>query len=178
MATARSGNGRTRNRGSAVPFRLLWLATLLLGVLLAHGARAESAEGHLVSSLPAAAAAPAATGHGATDATAVKSRALHAKGLDPRGMDSRAAAPAAGGPLVPDDSGCAGHPDRSPSHSHELCVSAPPQQGGALAAPCVRAVPGGALRPTPSSVRCGSAVGAAAVRPPLHSATGSPVQQV
>ncbi|GAB7030252.1 hypothetical protein [Streptomyces platensis] len=45
MATARSLNFGRRHRPSAVPFRLLWLAALRLGVLVAHGARAESPRG-------------------------------------------------------------------------------------------------------------------------------------
>ncbi|MGW3009141.1 hypothetical protein ACWC9R_09910 [Streptomyces sp. NPDC001219] len=57
MATVRAANGRMRNRGSAVPFRVLWLAALLISVLVAHGARAETAEGHLVNALPVATAA-------------------------------------------------------------------------------------------------------------------------
>ncbi|MGY5126646.1 hypothetical protein [Streptomyces nigrescens] len=62
METVRSANSSMRNRGSAVPFRVLWLAALLISVLVAHGARAESAEGHLVSALPVAASAAADSG--------------------------------------------------------------------------------------------------------------------
>ncbi|MEU8781932.1 hypothetical protein [Streptomyces sp. NPDC048637] len=62
MATVRSVNSRMRNRGSAVPFRVLWLAALLISVLVAHGARAESAEGHLVNAVPVAASATADSG--------------------------------------------------------------------------------------------------------------------
>ncbi|MEE4422808.1 hypothetical protein [Streptomyces bugieae] len=62
MATARSLNGARRHRPSAVPFPLLWLAALLLGVLVAHGARAESPEVRPVSAVPVAAAAAAGPG--------------------------------------------------------------------------------------------------------------------
>ncbi|MFJ3951965.1 hypothetical protein ACIPXV_18250 [Streptomyces libani] len=62
MATIRSANSGMRNRGSAVPFRVLWLAALLISVLVAHGARAESAEGHLVNALPVGASAAADAG--------------------------------------------------------------------------------------------------------------------
>ncbi|MFF4954261.1 hypothetical protein ACWC2K_20770 [Streptomyces chattanoogensis] len=52
MATARSFPRTVRDRGTAVPFRLLWPTLLLLfGVALAHGAspeNAESAHGHPV----------------------------------------------------------------------------------------------------------------------------------
>ncbi|MFI5523239.1 hypothetical protein [Streptomyces platensis] len=66
MATVRTARGPAnsgmRNRGSAVPFRVLWLAAVLISVLVAHGARAESAEGHLVNAVPVAAAATADSG--------------------------------------------------------------------------------------------------------------------
>ncbi|MFI1501090.1 hypothetical protein [Streptomyces platensis] len=66
MATVRTARGPAnsgmRNRGSAVPFRVLWLAAVLISVLVAHGARAESAEGHLVNAMPVAAAATANSG--------------------------------------------------------------------------------------------------------------------
>ncbi|WP_128508535.1 hypothetical protein [Streptomyces inhibens] len=148
MATARSINGMQRNRGSAVPFRLLWLAALLISVLVAHGARAESAEGHLVSAVPVAA--------------------------------SSAAAADSGGWLAPEDSGHAdhpGHPGHPGHHSDELCVSAPPQQGAAVALPCVTPM-AGSSRSAPVPVRSGAPVGASAALPPLRSTAGSVIQQV
>ncbi|MFI0711160.1 hypothetical protein ACH4SK_10975 [Streptomyces inhibens] len=148
MATARSTNGMQRNRGSAVPFRLLWLAALLISVLVAHGARAESAEGHLVSAVPVAA--------------------------------SSAAAADSGGWLAPEDSGHTeqpGHPGRGGHHSDELCVSAPPQQGAAVALPCVTPM-AGSSRSAPVPGRSGVPVGASAALPPLRSTAGSVIQQV
>ncbi|MFI2261113.1 hypothetical protein OHU45_07825 [Streptomyces tubercidicus] len=62
MATVRSASSGMRSRGSAVPFRVLWLAALLFSVLVAHGARAETAEGHLVNAMPAAASAATESG--------------------------------------------------------------------------------------------------------------------
>ncbi|MGG7570763.1 hypothetical protein [Streptomyces sirii] len=145
MATARSFNGRVRNRGSAVPFRLLWLAALLISVLVAHGARAESAEGHLVSAVPIAAAAAES-----------------------------------GAWLAPEDGGHSehpGHPADPGQHSHELCVSAPPQQGTSVAHPCAKPLTGSAWH-APTQGRSGPPPRAAAAPPPLNGATGSVVQQV
>ncbi|MFE1172561.1 hypothetical protein [Streptomyces sp. NPDC058773] len=110
MATVRSAlspaNGRMWSRGSAVPLRVLWLAALLISVLVAHGARAETAEGHLVNALPVAASAVVAE---------------HDTWLAPE---------------HPGHSGHSGQPDDPGQHSDELCVSGQPQQGAALALPC------------------------------------------
>lgn len=144
MGSAHSVNGMRRNRGSAVPFRLLWLAAVLISVLVAHGARAENAEGHLVSAAPVAALA---------------------------------AAPADSGSwLAPEDGGRSGHPDHPGQHSHELCVSAPPQQGAAVTLPCAKPLMGSCLSAPPPG-RCGPPPRAAALPPP-RGATGSVVQQV
>ncbi len=148
MATARWFNGRVRNRGSAVPFRLLWLAALLISVLVAHGARAESAEGHLVSAVPIAAAPAAAAESGAW--------------------------------LAPEDGGRfehPGHPADPGQHSHELCVSAPPQQGTSVALPCAKPLAGSSWH-APARGRSGPPPRAAVAPPPLNGATGSVVQQV
>ncbi|MFE1776082.1 hypothetical protein [Streptomyces sp. NPDC059008] len=148
MGTARSINGSMRNRGSAVPFRLLWLAALLISVLVAHGARAESAEGHLVSAVPIAAASAASADSGAW--------------------------------LAPEDGGRSehpAHPGHPGQHSHELCVSAPPQQGTSVAHPCAKPLMGSSWR-APTQDRSGPPPGASSAPPPLNGATASVVRQV
>ncbi|MFD8544093.1 hypothetical protein [Streptomyces sp. NPDC059649] len=162
MATARSLNCVRRHRPSAVPFPLLWLAALLLGVLIAHGARMESAEGHPVSAVPIAAstAANAGTWLAPDDAGAW---------LAPVSAGTWFASHAAGPVEHPHHPG-----DR---HSDELCLSGQPPQGAPLASPCAR--PLTALsRPAPVPVHRGPLPGAAASLPPPSGAPASVVQQV
>ncbi|KIZ14773.1 hypothetical protein [Streptomyces natalensis] len=138
MSTARSPRHSARDRGAAVPFRLLWPTLLVLfGVLLVHGAGAENA-GHAASSVPVM----------AVNASVHAGHSDHGEHPGPP----------------------------APVHSHELCVSGHPQQGGELTPPCP--APG-----TTSAVYAAGPVRAAAARgvplpPPLRSATGSVVQQV
>ncbi|GAU67052.1 hypothetical protein SSP35_04_01330 [Streptomyces sp. NBRC 110611] len=151
-----------RDRGSAVPFRLLWLVALVIGVLVAHGARAESPEGHLLTALPAAASAAAQPTAVSGPIPAVDSHA---------GSDARPA-PRTGGCSEP--SGPPGHPGE---HSHELCVSGQPQQGAAVSLPCTRPLTGFSWT-APAQARPGPSARAGAALPPLSGATGSVVQQV
>lgn len=175
MATAGSSNGTMRDRGSAVPLRLLWLAVLLISVLVAHGARAESAEGHLVNAVPIASAAAKSVGAEASAVdTATGSGADTATGS---GAHSTASAVHSGAWLVAEESGHAEHPGHPEPHSHELCVSGQPQQGAAVALVGAKPTAGSSWR-APTQGRIASPVGACAALPPLSSTTGSVVQQV
>ncbi|MFF4605003.1 hypothetical protein ACFY12_20000 [Streptomyces sp. NPDC001339] len=163
MATARSANAGMRDRGSAVPFRLLWLVALVIGVLVAHGARAENAEDHLLSALPAmasSAALPTAAASGPV--TAVDSD------TDP---DARLA------PRAGERSEAPGHPGHLGEHSHELCVSGHPQKGAAVSLPCAHPLTGFSWG-APTRDRLGPSAHAGAALPPMSGATGSVVQQV
>ncbi|MFJ9418851.1 hypothetical protein ACIRPT_32550 [Streptomyces sp. NPDC101227] len=161
MATARSPLRSVRDRGSAVPLRLLWPALLVLFcVALAHGARAESAEGHAAGAVPAVSAGPLvsagpAAPAAATDPTAASHMAVDEDG---HGVDGGRPAP--------------------PSHVHspELCLSGQPQQGPVLTLPCAARAAEAPAR-SPLWGRSG-ATGEASALPPLRSATGSVVQQV
>ncbi|MGA5560704.1 hypothetical protein ACPCUV_05895 [Streptomyces platensis] len=125
MASVRTARGPAnsgmRNRGSAVPFRVLWLAAVLISVLVAHGARAESAEGHLVNAVPVAAAATADSGawlapehSGHCAQPEHPGHPEHADELCVSGLPQQSAAPTP--PCPTPSAGCAGQPpapDRS-----------------------------------------------------------------
>ncbi|MEU9120925.1 hypothetical protein AB0C96_13875 [Streptomyces sp. NPDC048506] len=166
MASARSTNGRVRDRGSAVPFRVLWLTVVLISVLVAHGARAESAEGPLLGAVPAAVASAVADPD-----TAAAADSGTAAAADP-GVRR---APDAGIPAEHADH--PGHPGHSGEHSHELCVSGHPQQGAAVPPPCARPLTGSSWR-TPTQGRHAPPMPAAAALPPPVGGPGSVVQQV
>ncbi|WP_189296357.1 hypothetical protein [Streptomyces albospinus] len=165
MATAPPPPSAVRHRDRAVPFRALWAAVLLLAVLLAHGARAESAEGHLDSAVPAAARTTAAAQHPveARDGAPAQ-RAAHA-------VHSAHAAPA-------DPDHRTDHPAPAGHSAHPVCLAGQVQQGAELAPPRAAwfaAPPCRAAAPVPA--RYGTSAGTFALPPPSGT-TGSVVQQV
>ncbi len=100
---------------SAGPLRLLWLAVLVLGVLVTHGASAESAQGH--------------AGGGAIAPT-------HASAVMQEGHTSGAGGGSAAASASPDVAAADGqHEGDGSSHPVEDCVSGQPQQDLYLAAP-------------------------------------------
>ncbi|MEV0371657.1 hypothetical protein AB0I10_17810 [Streptomyces sp. NPDC050636] len=151
MATARSPIGVARDRISAVPLRALWLAALLFGVVIVHGACAGSSQAHL-----AAAAPVAASSHGGP----------HGHAAPPVSSPTAVQTPVL-------DEGGGGTPAH---HQAETCVSGQPQQGAELPAPCAAPTTDSAV-PAPAQGRFGVAGGTSTL-PPLRSATGSVVQQV
>ncbi|GAA0942556.1 hypothetical protein GCM10009575_058950 [Streptomyces rhizosphaericus] len=114
MVTAWLRSGMLRPR-SAGPLRLLWLAVLVLGVLVTHGASAESAQGHAMvgTTAPAHASAVMQEGHtsGAGGGGAVASASPDAAAADGQ------------------------HEGDGSPHPAEGCVSGQPQQDLYLAAP-------------------------------------------
>ncbi|MGD3108166.1 hypothetical protein [Streptomyces sp. YGL11-2] len=163
MATAPPPLSAVRHRDRAVSFRALWAAVLLLAVLLAHGARAEGAEGHLDSAVPAAART-----------TAVAQQPVEAV----YGAHVRRAAdtvhPAHAAPAGPahhtDHPAPAGHP------AHPVCLAGQVQQGAELAPPRAASIAGPPCR-APVPARYGTPADAFALPPPSGT-TGSVVQQV
>ncbi|WP_198540061.1 hypothetical protein, partial [Streptomyces sp. CT34] len=126
MATAPPPLSAVRHRDRAVPFRALWAAVLLLAVLLAHGARAESAEGHLDSAVPAAARTTAAAQQPVAARDGVRAQ--------------RAALPVhRAHPVHADPAHSADHPAPAGHPAHPVCLAGQVQQGAELAPP--RAVP-------------------------------------
>ncbi len=114
MVTAWSPRCIGGSRSGAGPLlRVVALAVLLFGVLVAHGACVESAEGHLSTSAMVLTATPVENTH-------------HA------GVDSAPPFVAA----ADDRQGGGGH---EPSHSGEQCASGQPQQSAASAMPCFAA---------------------------------------
>lgn len=101
---------RTRWSAGSLP-RMLGLAVLLFGVLVTHGAHADSVRGHLSIS----AMAPAAFSDG----------------------DLRHAAVGSAQPSAAEADGH--HGGHEPSHPGEQCVSGQPQQGSAPVPPCFAA---------------------------------------
>ena len=100
---------------SAGPLRLLWLAVLVFGVLVTHGASAESAQGHARA--------------GATAPT-------HASTVMQEGHTSEAGEGDAAASASPDAAAADGqHEDDGSSHPAADCVSGQPQQDLYLAAP-------------------------------------------
>lgn len=135
MITAWSPTHLVRARASAGPLlRVLAMAVLLFGVLLAHGPygphvpHVESVRGHLVTSAPVPAYVSSDGGHGVLHLTATQVLAQRAEMGEPQG----------------------GH---GPAHQGEHCVSGQPQQGPVLTPPCFAA-----------SVSESAAVGYASVR--------------
>ncbi|QHC24840.1 hypothetical protein [Streptomyces sp. GS7] len=163
MATAPPPLSAVRHRDRAVPLRALWAAVLLLAVLLAHGARAESAEGHLDSAVPAAART-----------TAAAQRAIEALDGAPARRAAHTVQPAHSAPADPahhaDHPAPAGHP------AHPVCLAGQVQQGAELAPPRAVSFAGSPCR-APVPARYGTPADAFALPPPSGT-TGSVVQQV
>ncbi|MET8681945.1 DUF6153 family protein [Streptomyces sp. NPDC004647] len=103
---------RARSR-RAGPLHVLWLATLLLGLLYTHGMSAEGAAGHISAAAPAAVQTVSDDGH-------------------EDGGHRETADPSVEGPAPGGHNG--GHD--SSAHPPQDCLSGQPEHGMELPAPC------------------------------------------